>query len=277
MFASRARAPHQSSMIEEMLPEALLAACLASFALIVWGLGRAVAAGSEAEAPAPPPRSRAMAFALAGARGANTHAHRRSASVDKLRHEVAADVCNCRTESLPNPALPTAMLGTATLGRRCIQIAEAPLQQRSGQGWTTARAPGAEVSSAKRSSLPEDLQRSLSSKTSSGKFRAKKAESSRSSGPGPRPPSEFKGPARRINARGSARSGTMPPRWPAMEGRRKSTKKLSSGTLFYTNVVKQELKRRRRESEEAKEDDSDASDTNGNEPLRGWFPFAGLL
>ena len=67
----------------------------------------------------------------------------------------------------------------------------------------------------------------------------------------------------------------MPPRWPAMESRRKSTKKLSSGTLFYTNVVKQELKRR--ESEKAMEDGSDESDKGGNEPLRGWFSMAGFL
>ena len=66
----------------------------------------------------------------------------------------------------------------------------------------------------------------------------------------------------------------MPARWPAMQVRRSSNKNLSSGALFYANVVKQEL--RRRELEEAVEDDSDEADESGNEALHGWFAMVGF-
>jgi hypothetical protein len=274
---------------EALTPEVLLAACFVSFALIVWALGRAAAAGSEDEddedcygelcahceracrrrvglsrpcheASASPPGSRTTAIAIAGARGADLSSHGQSGSEGKqrleaasgvlksnLRHEAAADVRKTPTGWQLEPALPT-----AAPGRRWVQIAEPPLQPC--RPWTQ----GADVCGARGASFwlsaPDLLQHQFVAKASPGVPRARKAESSRTLAPGP--PFELKGPRHRTNASGPARNYAMPPRWPAMESKRKSKMTLSSGTLFYTNVVKQEWKRRASEG---------AMDVNGDE------------
>ena len=86
-----------------MVREVLLAECLALFALMVWALRCAAAAGREGEASAPPPGSGAISIADARARAC--------ASEEKLLHEVAV-VRNHRLESQAKSALSTHLVSS---------------------------------------------------------------------------------------------------------------------------------------------------------------------
>jgi hypothetical protein len=245
------------TLMESPVVEVLLAVCLASLALIAWSLARAAALAEddgddreqcpqcceseqrrrwEQRGHRSVSSSSIGALTVAGAR--NEDGQRRTTNEPKLRHKTAADVHKRRTVLQPARDLPTTTIKNSE-----------PLSQRKSHHRATACFPPAGVSArttrAAAPSGPESLQRKL-----------RKAESFRSMVPSP-PSLPKKSTLRKTKSGGSARDLGVPPRWPAMESPRQSKMKLSSGTLFYCNVVKQELKRRA--LEEAMEDSIDTA------------------
>ena len=230
-------------MFESPVVEVLLSLCLASLALIVSGLARVVALGEDDAddwelGPHCCECERIRAFRRRAFQVKEASPPLSDTGANALAGTVA-DMRKRRTGLQPEPALPT-----TKPGRRWNKNPEPLSQRKPSQGGTTG-APGADVSGTKR-------------RKSDVKQRPREVESFQS--PAPDAPSLPKSPARKTKSGGSARSNlAAPPRWPAMISASKSKIRLSSGTLFYCNVVKQQLKRRA--FEEAMEDGIDEADS----------------